>query len=99
MPVSSVIEGRLQAALIKLKNIVAIPPSEALRLSEDFAAPTLREPPDSLEAAIEIALRTRPDLRLARLNEEVSRAGLRLARAKGAGSDSVRQILFRPLDR
>lgn len=77
-------EGRLQAALIKLKNIVAIPLSEPLRLSEDFAAPSLREPPDSLEAAIEIALRTRPDLRFARLNEEVSRAGLRLARAQSA---------------
>jgi cobalt-zinc-cadmium efflux system outer membrane protein len=77
-------EGRLQAALIKLKNIAGIPPSEALRLKEDFAAPSLREPPNSLDAAIEIALRTRPDLRLARLNEEVARAGLRLAQAQGA---------------
>ncbi len=77
-------EGRLQAALIKLKNIVGMSPSEALRLKEDFAAPSLREPPASLDAAIKIALRTRPDLRLARLNEEVARAGLRLARAQSA---------------
>jgi len=77
-------EGRLQAALIKLKNIVGIPPSEALRLKEDFGAPSLREPPKSLDAAIDIAMRTRPDLRLARLNEEVAQAGLRLARAQGA---------------
>jgi cobalt-zinc-cadmium efflux system outer membrane protein len=77
-------EGRLQAALTKLKNIAGIPPTEALRLKEDFAAPSLREPPISLDAAVEIGLRTRPDLRLARLNEEVARAGLRLARAQSA---------------
>jgi cobalt-zinc-cadmium efflux system outer membrane protein len=38
----------------------------------------------ALDAAIEIALRTRPDLRLARLTEEVAQAGLRLARAQNA---------------
>jgi len=80
----SLTEGHLQAALIKLKNIVGIPPSEALRLREDFAATSLREPPSSLDVAIDIAMRTRPDLRLARLNEEVARAGLRLARAQSA---------------
>ncbi len=77
-------EGHLQAALIKLKNIVGIPATEALRLREDLVATRLREPPSSLDAAIEIATRTRPDLRLARLNEEVARAGLRLARAQSA---------------
>jgi len=78
------VEGRLQAALVKLKNIVGISLTEALRLKEDFAAPSLREPPSSLDAAIDIAMRRRPDLQLARLNEEVARAGLRLARAQGA---------------
>lgn len=77
-------EGRLQAALVKLKNIVGIPASEMLQLKEDFAAPSLREPPSSLDSAIDIAMRTRPDLRLARLNEEVARAGLRLVRAQSA---------------
>jgi cobalt-zinc-cadmium efflux system outer membrane protein len=76
-------EGRLQAALIKLKNIAGIPLDEPLKLREDLAAPSLREPPDSVETAVEIALRTRPDLRLAQLNEEVAQAGLRLARAQG----------------
>ena len=46
--------------------------------------PVLPPPPASQEAAIEIALRTRRDLRLARLNEEVAQAGLRLARALSA---------------
>ncbi len=82
-------EGRLQASLIKLKNIAGLPPDEPLKLREDFAAPSLREPPGSVEAAVEMALRTRPDLRLARLNEEVAQAGLRLARAQGAPDVTV----------
>lgn len=76
------IEGRLQASLLLLKSHTGIPASQALRLREDLAAPVLVNPPDSLAAATEIALRSRPDLRLARLNEEVAQAGLRLARAQ-----------------
>lgn len=79
----ALVEGRLRSSLIRLKNLTGIPPAEALLLSEDIAAPSLPPPPASQEAAIEIALRTRPDLRLARLNEEVAQAGLRLARAQG----------------
>lgn len=82
-------EGRLQAALIKLKNLVGMEPNEVLRLREEITAPTLPEAPRSVEAAIEIALRTRPDVRLARLNEEVSRAGLRLAQAQAAPEVTV----------
>ena len=46
----------------------------------------MRQPafPQSVEAAIAIALRSRPDLRLARLNEEVAEAGLKLARASAS---------------
>lgn len=79
----ALVEGRLQAALLRLKGLAGIPAEEPLRLREAVAAaPALREPPGSLAAAVEIALRTRPDLRLARLNEEVAEAGLRLARAQ-----------------
>jgi cobalt-zinc-cadmium efflux system outer membrane protein len=49
----------------------------------------LPPPPASLEAAIDIALRTRPDLRLARLTEEVAQAGLRLANAQGTPDAAV----------
>ncbi|MEK6321868.1 MAG: TolC family protein [Acidobacteriota bacterium] len=79
----ALVEGRLQASLIRLKNLVGIPPSEPLRLSENLNAQILPEPATSVEAAVDIALRTRPDLRLARLTEEVAQAGLRLARAQG----------------
>lgn len=79
----ALIEGRLQATLLRLKSLTGVPPNDLLRLREDIATPSLPTPPASVEAAVEIALRTRPDLRLARLNEEVAQAGLRLARAQG----------------
>jgi cobalt-zinc-cadmium efflux system outer membrane protein len=80
----TLIEGRLEAAAIRLKQIVGMPQDETLRLREVLDAPLLPAPPASLDAAIEIALRTRPDLRLARLTEEVAQAGYRLARAEAA---------------
>jgi cobalt-zinc-cadmium efflux system outer membrane protein len=79
----ALVEGRLQATLVRLKGLAGIPPEEPLRLGESLAGPPRREPPASLEAATDIALRTRPDVRLARLTEEVAQAGLRLARAQG----------------
>lgn len=85
----SLVEGRLKATLLRLKALAGIPASESLRLREDISTPGLPQVPASLEAATEVALRTRPDLRLARLNEEVARAGLRLARAQGAPDATV----------
>lgn len=79
----ALVEGKLQASILRLKSLTGIPVSELLRLSEDLNAPPLPSPPASADAAMEIALRTRPDLRLARLTEEVALAGLRLARAEG----------------
>jgi outer membrane protein, heavy metal efflux system len=80
----ALIEGRLKAVLLRLKSLAGIAPGELLRLREDLTSPRLPRPPASVEAAIEIALRTRPDLKLARLNEEVAQAGLSLARANSA---------------
>jgi cobalt-zinc-cadmium efflux system outer membrane protein len=75
----AIIEGKLQAAMLRLKTLTGIAPGDSLRLGEDLAAPMIPDPPASLQAALDIALRTRPDLRLARLNEQVAQAGLRLA--------------------
>lgn len=77
-------EGRLTVALLRLQTLAGIPPGEPIRLREDLTAPSLPTPPASVDAAIEIALRSRPDLRLARLNEEVADAGLKLARSLSA---------------
>lgn len=79
----ALVEGRLQATILRLKSLAGVPPQEILRLRENIAAPSLPAPPGSVATAIDIALRTRPDLRLARLHEEVAQAGLRLARAQG----------------
>jgi cobalt-zinc-cadmium efflux system outer membrane protein len=78
----ALVEGRLQATLLRLKSSAGIPANEPLQLREELTAPMLPEPPATLEAAVDIALGTRPDLRLARLTEEAARAGLRLARAQ-----------------
>lgn len=78
----ALIEGRLQAALLKLKTLAGIPLGESLKVREELAQPILREPPATTEAAVEIALRTRPDLRLAHLMEEAAQAGFKLAKAQ-----------------
>lgn len=79
----ALVEGRLQSAMLRLKSLTGVPPQELLRLRENISTPSLPAPPGSVDAAVDIALRTRPDLRLARLNEEVAQAGLRLALAQG----------------
>ncbi len=80
----ALVEGRLQASYLRLKQLVGIPSEEPLRLRDRLTSPGLPEPPASLEAALEIALCTRPDLKLARLNEAVAQAGYCLARAQAA---------------
>ena len=78
----ALVEGRLEAALLRLKSIAGIPSSESLKLREDIVTPAIQTPPESLEAAVDIALRSRPDLQLARIEERLAEAGLRLARAQ-----------------
>ena len=77
-------EGRLQASAARLKQLVGVAPDEQLQFREALMSPLLPDPPASLDAAVEIALRTRPDLRLARLSEAVALAGYRLVKAQAA---------------
>lgn len=77
-------EGRLQATLLRVKVLAGVPSAEPLRLRERLSNQTPRRVPGPVEAAVETALRTRPDVRLARLTEEVAGAGLRLVRAQGS---------------
>jgi len=78
----ALVEGRYQAALLKLKALAGVPLDERLSLREELARPAFSEPPATKEAAVEIALRTRPDVRLARLQEEAAQAGLKLAKVQ-----------------
>ena len=78
----ALVEGRLKGTLLKLKSLTGIGPTEILRLREDLQHPVALPSPASVDAAVEIALRSRPDLRFARLSEEAAQAGLQLARAQ-----------------
>ncbi|MCW5968687.1 MAG: TolC family protein [Blastocatellales bacterium] len=78
----ALVEGRWQAASIRLKTLVGIPLIEPLKIREELAQPILRNPPTAPEAAVEIALRTRPDLQMARLMEEAAQAGFKLAQVQ-----------------
>jgi len=80
----ALVEGRLQSSAARLKQLVGIAPDEQLQLREALMAPLLPNPPASLDAAVDLALRTRPDLRFARLSENVALAGYRLVKAQAA---------------
>jgi outer membrane protein, heavy metal efflux system len=75
-------EGRLDSALTGLKTLAGIPFDEPLRLREQINTAILPALPATREAAVDIALRTRPDVLLAQIEEQVATAGLRLVRAQ-----------------
>ncbi|MCW5960387.1 MAG: TolC family protein [Pyrinomonadaceae bacterium] len=75
-------EGRLQAALTQLKMLGGSSFDEPLRLREQINSAILPVLPATPDAAVDIGLRTRPDVLLARIEEQVSTAGLRLIKAQ-----------------
>jgi len=83
------VESRLQSAIARLKIIAGIPRNEALRLGGTLERLDLPMPPGTEDASIEIAMRTRPDLQLARLTEAVAEAGLQLAKAQAKPNMTV----------
>lgn len=78
----ALVQGRLEAAILKLKNLAGVSPNEPLRFKETLLTTLLPEPSVPITDAIDVALKTRPDVRLARLLEEAAQAGLRLAQAQ-----------------
>ncbi len=74
-------EGRLESSLTQLKLLAGISFDEPLRLREQLNSAILPTLPLTREASVDIALRTRPDIRLAQIEEQVATAGLRLVRA------------------
>lgn len=85
----ALVEGRFQVALLRLKTLAGIPLEETLQIREELARTALSALTITLNEAVETALRTRPDLRLARLMEEAARAGLRLAEAQAGPSVTI----------
>lgn len=74
-------EGKLQSAYTQIKLLAGIPFEDSLRLGEQLETAILPVLPATPEAATSIAINTRPDIRLAQIEEQVATAGLRLIRA------------------
>lgn len=76
-------EGKLAAAISKLKFYAGISYDQPLRLREEISTARLPKLPPSIETGITVAVRSRPEIRVAELEEELATAGLRLVRSEG----------------
>lgn len=75
-------EGKLASTLTRLKGLAGLELDSILQLREEINTANLPALPQTTEAAVEVALRTRPDVLLTRIEEQVATAGLRLVRAQ-----------------
>lgn len=76
------VEGKLQAAITKLKFYAGVPFEQPFRLREELSAASLPLLPLTLETSVSVGLRNRPEIRLAELEEQLASAGLRLIRSQ-----------------
>lgn len=76
------VESRLQTAITKLKYFAGVAYEQPLRLKEELPLATLPSLPPSTEVAIAVGLRNRPEIRIAELEEQLEKAGLRLIRSE-----------------
>ena len=74
-------EGKVQIALLELRNVIGMNPEEPLRLRGDLTP--VAEPLPSLAVVTEAALRERPDLKAARSAESLAEAQIEQARSTG----------------
>jgi len=76
------VEGKLQAAISKLKFYAGVPFDESLKLREEITSAQIPQLPPTIEIGLQVALRNRPEIRLAELEESLATAGLRLVRSQ-----------------
>jgi cobalt-zinc-cadmium efflux system outer membrane protein len=76
-----VAEGKVEVALLELRNLIGMNPDEPLRLRGDFA--DMIDPLPPVAEATTRALAERPDLRAARAAESLAEAQIEQARASG----------------
>ena len=74
-------EGKVEVALLELRNLIGMKPEESLRLRGQFEDLVDQWPPQA--EAVERALRERPDLQSARAAERLAKAQIAAARAMG----------------
>lgn len=75
------VEARLKTALAQIKILAGIPFEEQLKLREQLDSAVLPVQPVSQDSAVEIALKTRPDILLVNIEEQLALAGLKLVKA------------------
>lgn len=80
-------EGRVEIALLELKNLIGLPPDEPLRLRGDFTG--LLDPLPPQEIAVEQAITARSDLEMSRAIENLSQARIDQAKSDGKLDASV----------
>lgn len=76
------VEGRLQTAITKLKYFAGVSYERPLRLKEELPSATFPSLPPSVETAIAVGMKSRPEIRIAELEEQLGNAGLRLIRSE-----------------
>lgn len=76
------LRGQVDASLFRLRQLTGMPMTEPLRFREEFASKVSADVPASASEAVDIALRQRPDLEVATLNEAAAEANLRSVRAQ-----------------
>jgi outer membrane protein, heavy metal efflux system len=75
-------EGRLQVAISKLKFYAGIDYKEPLKLREEIDSARLPEIPTTLETALNVALKNRPEMQLVELEKQLAFNGLQLIRSQ-----------------
>jgi cobalt-zinc-cadmium efflux system outer membrane protein len=73
--------GKVEVAMLELRNLIGLDPEEPLRLRGDFDH--LIEPLPSVAVSTEVALRERPDIQAARALETLADARIAQARSEG----------------
>ncbi len=74
--------GRIQTSLTKLKFYAGMESNASLKLRENIVNAQLPAFPATIETSIPLALKNRPEIRLAELEESLAIAGLRLIRSQ-----------------
>ncbi len=80
-------EGKVEVAMLELRNLMGMRPEEPLRLRGNFDH--LIDPLPSVAISTEVALRERPDLQAARALETLAEARIAQARSEGRLDASV----------
>jgi cobalt-zinc-cadmium efflux system outer membrane protein len=80
-------EGKVEVAMLELRNLIGMPPEQPLRLKGDFDH-LIDQLPALADETVR-ALRDRPDLQAFRANENLAAARIEQARAEGRWDASV----------